>query len=59
MDVLEVLQELFEDIPDYEQQMEVLELLKSEVTRAEGYLQALELVAYLHSGPSISDDSDD
>lgn len=56
MDVLEVLQELFEDIPDYEQQMEVLDLLKSEVTRAEGYLQAMELVACLHSG--VSDDSD-
>ena len=29
MDVLEVLQELFKDIPDYEQQMKVLDLLKS------------------------------
>ena len=57
MDVLEVLQELFEDIPDYEQQMEVLDLLKSEVTRAEGYLQTMELVACFHSG--VSDDSDD
>lgn len=59
MDVLEVLQELFEDIPDYEQQMEVLDLLKSEVTHAEGYFQAMELVACLHSGASISVDSDD
>lgn len=52
MDVLEVLQEVFEDIPDYEQQMEVLDLLKSEVTHAEGYFQAMELVACLHSGAS-------
>ena len=58
MDVLEVLQELFKDIPDYEQQMKVLDLLESEVTCAEGYLQAVELVACLHSGASISDDGE-
>ena len=58
MDVLEVFQELFEDIPDYDQQMEVLDLLKSEVARAEIYLQAMELEACLQSVDFFSDDSD-
>ena len=55
MDVLEVLQELFEDIPDYEQQMEMLGSLNNEVTRAEEYIQAMEV----QSTEDISDDSDD
>ncbi|XP_074631669.1 vesicle transport through interaction with t-SNAREs homolog 1B-like isoform X4 [Acropora palmata] len=42
MDVLEVFQELFKDIPNFEQQMEVLSLLNREVTQAEHYLQAME-----------------
>ena len=41
MDVLEVFQELFKDIPNFEQQMEVLPLLNREVTQAEHYLQAM------------------
>lgn len=41
MDVLEVFQELFKDIPNFEQQMEVLSLLNREVTQAEHYLQAM------------------
>lgn len=44
-DVLEVFQELFEDISDFEQQMKVLGLLNSEVAKAERYMfmQAMEL----------------
>ena len=44
-DVLEVFQELFEDIPDFEQQMKVLGLLNSEVAQAERYMfmQAMQL----------------
>ena len=56
MDVLEVHQELFEDIPNFEKQMEVLSLLNREVTQAEHYLQAMELDAYIEH---ISDDSDE
>ena len=46
-DVLKVFQELFEDIPNFEQQMEVLGLLNSEVSQAERYMfmQAMELSA--------------
>ena len=36
--VLEVFQEPFEDIPDFEQQIEVLGLLNSEVAQAERYM---------------------
>ena len=43
MDVLEVFQELFEDIPNFEQQMEVLSLLNREVAQVERYLQAMEV----------------
>ena len=43
MNVLEVFQELFENIPNFEQQMEVLSLLNREVTQAEHYLQAMEV----------------
>ena len=59
MDVLEVLQELFEDILNYEHQMEMLGLLNTEVTRAEDYIQAMEVVAFMQSTEDISDDSDD
>ena len=34
----EVVQELFEDIPNFEQQMEALPLLNKQVTQAEHYL---------------------
>ena len=43
MDVLEVFQERFEDIPNFEQQREVLSLLNREVTQVEHYLQAMEV----------------
>ena len=39
---MEVFQDLFEDIPNFEQQMEVLSLLNREVTHAEHHLQAME-----------------
>jgi len=56
MDVLEVFQELFKDIPNFEQQMEVLSLLNREVTQAEHYLQAMEVTENVEH---ISDDSDE
>ena len=56
MDVLEVFQELFEDIPDFYQQMEVLSTLSKEVARAEDYLQAMEIAACVEN---LSDDSDE
>ena len=59
MDILEVFQELFEDIPNFVQQMEVLGLLNSEVARAEHYLQAMEVVACLDSTELFSDSSDE
>ena len=60
MDVLEVFQELFEDILDFEQQMEMLHLLNSEVTRAEKYLQVMKIDTYFDNvHVDISDDSDD
>ena len=42
MDVLEIFQELFEDIPDFAHQMEVLGLLNSEVSQAENDIQTME-----------------
>ena len=59
MDVLEVFQELFEDIPDFYQQMEVLSSLSKEVARAEDYLQAMEIAACVESAENLSDDSDE
>ena len=46
-DVLEVFQELFQDISYFQQQMEVLDFLNSEVAQAERYMlmQAMELSA--------------
>ena len=57
-DVLEVFQELFEDIHDFEQQMEVLGLLNSEVAQAERYMfmQAMELSACAAENFSDSDE---
>ena len=57
MDVLEIFQELFEDIPDYAQQMEVLGLLNSEVTQAENDIQTMELSHW--ESEHFSDDSDE
>ena len=50
-----------EPIPDFEQQMEILYLLNSEVTRADKYLRVMEIDTYLDNGhvDDISDDSDD
>ena len=58
-DVLEVFQELFEDIPDFEQQMEVLGLLNSEVAQAERcmFMQAMELSPCV--AENFSDSSDE
>ena len=53
MDVLEI----FEDIPDYAQQMEVLGLLNSEVTQAENDIQTMELSHW--ESEHFSDDSDE
>ena len=44
MDVLEVFQELFEDINDYEKQMEELALIHNEVSQAEDYLLESEMI---------------
>ena len=57
MDVLEIFQELFEDIPDFAQQMEVLCLLNSEVTQAENDIQTMELSHW--ESEHFSDDSDE
>ena len=57
MDVLEIFQELFEDIPDYAQQMEVLGLLNSEVSQAENDIQTMELSHW--ESEHFSDDSDE
>ena len=57
MDVLEIFQELFEDIPDFAQQMEVLGLLNSEVTQAEKHIQTMELSSW--ESEHFSDDSDE
>ena len=57
--MLEVFQELFEDIPDFYQQMEVLSTLSKEVARAEDYLQAMEIAACVESAENLSDDSDE
>lgn len=59
MDILKVFQELFEDIPDYAQQMEVLDLLKCEVSNAEIYLQAMELDVCLQSHDIFLDNDSD
>ena len=59
MDVLEVFQELFEDIPDFYQQMEVLSTLSKEVARAEDHLQAMEIAACVESAEKLSYDSDE
>ena len=58
-DALEVFQELFEDIPDFEQQMEVLGLLNSEVAQAERcmFMQAMELSPCV--AENFSDSSDE
>ena len=58
-DVLEVFQELFEDIPDFEQQMEILGLLNSEVAQVERYMfiQAMELSAC--EAENFNDSSDE
>lgn len=47
MDVLEVFQELFEDINDYEEQMEELALIHNEVSQAEDYLLESEMIGGL------------
>ena len=47
---------LFEDIPDFYQQMEVLSTLSKEVARAEDYLRAMEIAACVEN---LSDDSDE
>ena len=44
MDVLEVFQELFEDINDYEKQIEELALIHNEVSQAEDYLLESEMI---------------
>lgn len=44
MDVLEVFQELFEDTNDYDKQMEELALIHNEVSQAENYLLASEMI---------------
>ena len=59
IDVLEVFQELFEDIPDFVQPMYVLALLNSEVARAEHYLQAMEVVTCLENAECSSDSCDE
>lgn len=53
---MEVFQDLSEDIPNFEQQMEVLSLLNREVSHAEHYLQAMEVTENVEH---ISDDSDE
>lgn len=47
---MEVFQDLSEDIPNFEQQMEVLSLLNREVTHAEHYLQAMEVTENVEHG---------
>ena len=44
MHVLEVFQELFEHINDYEKQMEELALIHNEVSQAEDYLLESEMI---------------
>lgn len=49
MNVLEVFQEMFEDINDFEEQMEELFLIRREVSQVEGYVM---LESFMSDGPS-------
>lgn len=55
--IQQILQELFEDISDFEQQMDMLAMLNREVAQVEEYVQGMEVDA-LVLNPSF-DDSDD